>query len=299
MPSRFKNPRVFGATLVGGALVLGAVILNNLSSNLTPVTARIPEVAKASAITIPERTFVPVTDSNDDGVEDWREEFIIQAPIELPPGTSSTTFEMPTTVTDQVGLQVFQSFLQTKAGGGQFNQTSAETISKTASKVSGLAVDTLYTASDIITVPTDPIAIRRYGNTMGQSLITHNVTSDGELEIMMAAIQSNDAEKLKELQPLALMYQKLRDDALNTPVPERFAEDHLNLINAYHTLYRDITDFQLIFNDPLVALLRIKRYQDDATALAIILNTMYRNAAPFASLFTEDDPAMVFSVFAN
>jgi hypothetical protein len=104
---------------------------------------------------------------------------------------------------------------------------------------------------------------------------------------------------LEQLEPLASMYQKLRDEALATPVPERFATDHLNLINAYHAMYQNLNNFKLIFDDPLVALLRIKRYQDDATALALILNAMYRNAAPFESLFTEDDPATVFIAFST
>jgi hypothetical protein len=182
----------------------------------------------------------------------------------------------------------------------QFQQTNNQIVDRTTDKISNLAKDTLYTRESITTVPTEPVAIRRYANMMGQSIITNNVTgSEGELEIVYAALQTNRPEDLKKLEALALMYEKLRNDALAAPVPERFAEDHLNLINAYHAMYRNISDFGLIFDDPLVALLRIKRYQDDATALALILNAMYRNAAPFQSLFTEDDPALVFVAFSN
>lgn len=292
------NKKVLGATLVGGALVCGAFVLNNLKSNQVALTATVAPVQQIDT-TLGDRTFIAVNDTNNDGVEDWREEFVVQAPIQLTATGTPTAFTMPTTVTDQVGIQVFESLLKNKANV-QFQQTNTQIVDRTTDKISSLAKDTLYTKESIATVPTEPVAIRRYANMMGQSIITNNVTgSEGELEIVYAALQTNRPEDLKKLEALALMYQKLRDDALAAPVPERFAEDHLNLINAYHAMYRNITDFQLIFDDPMVALLRIKRYQDDATALALILNAMYRNAAPFQALFTEDDPAIVFTAFSN
>lgn len=292
------NRKVVGATLVGGALVLGALVLNNLERNFTPVVA-VGEPVQAISTNIPDRTFIPVVDTNGDGVEDWREEFVVQAPIELPASTSTVTFEMPTTVTDQVGIQVFESLLKTKANV-QFAQSNEAIVERTTDKISGLASDILYTTADIDVIPTDPVAIRRYVNQMGQSLISNNVAnSKGELQIVYTALQTNDQSLIAELEPLAAMYQKLRDEALATPVPERFAVDHLNLINAYHAMYQNINNFKLIFEDPLVALLRVKRYQDDATALALVLNAIYRNTVPFESLFTTDDPATVFISFST
>lgn len=292
------NKTVTGATLIGIALVGGALVLNNLRSGLAPAVAVVTPIRTINTA-VSDRDFIPVSDSNSDGVEDWREEFVVQAPIQLPATGTLAAFEMPTTVTDQVGIQVFESLLKNKANL-QFTQTNEEIVDKTTSKISALAKDTLYTEQDFTTVPTDPVAIRRYANMMGQSLITNNVTgSEGELQLVYTALQTNDRATLEKLKPLAAMYEKLRDDALATPVPERFAKDHLNLVNAYHAMYRNITDFQLIFDDPMVALLRIKRYQDDATALSLTLSEMYRNAAPFASLFTEDDPAYVFIAFSN
>ncbi len=291
------NPKVTGAIIVGIALVVGALMLNRASTQNTVVATTEP--IRAITTTIPDRDFIPVSDSNGDGVEDWREEFVVQAPIELPASTTPIDFAMPTTVTDQVGIQVFESLLKTKANL-QFAQSNEEIVSRTTDKISTLAKDTLYSEQDIVTVPTEPVAIRRYANMMGQSLITNNVTgSEGELKIVYTALQTNDRALLEDLKPLAAMYEKLRDEALATPVPERFAKDHLNLINAYHAMYRNISEFQMIFDDPLVALLRIKRYQDDATALALVLQEMYRNASPFASLFTDEDPASVFVAFSN
>jgi len=296
-PMTAEQRRVAGASLIGISLILGAFVIRNFSVNPV-VPADTSVTAKTIPTTIPAREFITVQDSNNDGVEDWREEFVLQAPIELPTSTSTVTFTMPTTVTDQVGIQLFETLIRSKANDIP-NQSLDDIAVRTSGKVQGLAQDTLYTNRDVTVIATDPISIRRYGNTMGQSMMNHNVISDGELEIMYRAVQTSDEAALAELAPLTEMYKKLRDDALATPVPDRFVEEHVLLINAYHAMYRNLSDFQLVFNDPIVALLRVKRYQEDATALGIALNRMYRNAAPFASLFREDDPAMVFTVFSN
>ena len=90
----------------------------------------------------------------------------------------------------------------------------------------------------------------------------------------------------------------MRDETLATPVPDEFAKQHLDLINVYQALYTSLTDMQLAFADPVVALLRIQRYQDDATGLANAFTNMYLAMEPHAALFSANDPAIVFVQFA-
>ncbi|MFM2424194.1 MAG: hypothetical protein RLZZ70_585 [Candidatus Parcubacteria bacterium] len=293
----WQNKKVQGASLVGIALVLGSLVINNLT---TPHDARHTTTQPQAVTSKIDREYIAVVDNNTDGIEDWREEFVITAPIIVSEVSSSTVpFTVPETATDQIGIRLFESLLLSKTNN-QAPQTTAELVGRTTDKVGNLAQDTLYTLSDVITVPLTPLAIRTYGNTMGQSLINHNVVGgDDELTIVQRALNTNSPAELEKLEPLSAMYKALRDDALNTPVPERFAKNHLDLINAYHTMHNNLENFKLIFDDPIMALLRIKRYQDDATALAITLNTVYRASSPYTSLFTADDPAMVFIAFSN
>jgi hypothetical protein len=290
--------RTIGASMIGLAFVFLAIVINNLTTPHTlPAQNQAPAAAKLD-VTIPDREFIAVADANSDGIEDWREEFVVTAPVSLPANSSTTTPFSADTVTDQVGIQLFESLVRNKNLGGV--QSNDALIAKTTSRINELAVDTLYTNRDIIIIPTSPDAVKTYGNTMGQSITNHNIPdSENELEILDRAIRTNNDDEMAKLSPIALMYKNLRDDALATPVPEAFADEHLVVINGYHVMYRNLTDFQMVFSDPVLALLRIKRYQDDATGLAIALNNLYRAAAPYHSLFTEDDPAMVFLAFRN
>lgn len=51
--------------------------------------------------------------------------------------------------------------------------------------------------------------------------------------------------------------------------------------------------------DPALALIRIKRYQDDALGLRIALENMYLLLEPYASLVKPNDPALLFVVFSS
>jgi len=54
---------------------------------------------------------------------------------------------------------------------------------------------------------------------------------------------------------------------------------------------------QLVFSDPVVALMRVKRYQDDAIGLSLALQNIYNVVLPYASVFEPNDPAVLFVVF--
>jgi len=111
-------------------------------------------------------------------------------------------------------------------------------------------------------------------------------------------MQYENEDEIKRLVPHASMYKALRDEALATPVPQSLIKQHLDLINTYHALYKNISDMQMAFDDPMVSLMRIKRYQDDATGLGFALTNLFNALVPHASLFTQSDPAVVLVAFA-
>ena len=90
---------------------------------------------------------------------------------------------------------------------------------------------------------------------------------------------------------------RTRDDSLLVPVPRIFIKQHLDLINTYHALQGSISALSLSAEDPAVALLHIKRYEDDARGLAYALENMSLTLAAYPELFTADDQATIFTYF--
>ena len=100
-----------------------------------------------------------------------------------------------------------------------------------------------------------------------------------------------------ELEIIASAYKSMRDESLLVPAPKLFLKQHLDLINTYEAIHKDIYAMTLSLSDPAVALLRIKRYEDDALGFSIALANMYEALEPHAGLFFASDPAMIFANF--
>ena len=80
-------------------------------------------------------------------------------------------------------------------------------------------------------------------------------------------------------------------------MPRQFLKTHLDLINTYEALHKDINAMTLSLEDPAIALLRIKRYEDDALGFTIALENMYAALEEHAALFSASDAALLFSNF--
>jgi hypothetical protein len=289
-----NNPRVFGSFLIGLALVSGAYVISNFGRpTVVPQSATV-----AIADGVPGRVFIPVVDADGNGIEDWREEFVLRESIILPTVLEDIVYEQPTTLTGQVSQQFFESILRNQMSS--IGPTNSDVIKRTAETVARVATsDGLYDTYHINIIPTNNESVRRYANAMGSSITNNDIQNyENEVTIMERAIRNEDPDELTLLIAHTSMYKALRDEGLRTPVPDIFIKQHLDLINTYHALYKGLGDAQLIFDDPMLALMRIKRYQDDVTGLGFALRNMFTALVPYANLFSTEDPAVVFVAFS-
>lgn len=301
-----NNQKITGAFVVGFALVFGAYTIGNFGfksattptsqDELTKVDTDVYAVTSKQAV----RPYIAVADADQNGIEDWQEEFVPITPVIIDAtSTAVTSFSLPQTLTDQVGIQLFQSTLRAK-GLGKVGPSKSQVVTETADILRNTAIkDVIYDSSSITVTENSPTDIKAYGNALGQILISNNVPgSEGELAIMQRAMQTENATELQKLTPLIMMYKNMRDQTIATAVPRGFEKQHLDLINVYQAMYATLDGMKLAFADPVVALLRIKRYQDDAAGLGNALKNVYLTLVPYASLFTKDDPAFVFIAFS-
>lgn len=291
------NQKIIGAFVVGFALVAGAYVVSNF--NAPTINTNNEPVYGLAAVTAAERTYVPVTDTNNNDIEDWREEFVNSNPLIIDSEIAGPVqYTPPTSITDQIGIQMFQNFLQAK-GRGNVGPSTDKVVTDTADLLRSTASnDYIFKLNQIQVIGSSDDAIRTYANTLGQILINNNVPGDGELVIIQRALQNEDASELVKLEPLITMYKNLRDQTLATPVPTGFEKQHLDLINVYQAMYSTLDGMKLVFADPVVALLRVQRYQDDTKGLSIALQNVYSSLVPYVRLFNETDPAAVFLVFS-
>ena len=294
MKGIISSPRIIGACVIGCALVAGAYTLSNFGSSwFAP-----QQSASVVAVETTPRVAIAVTDNDQNGIEDWRDEFVTNEPIVL--AQIDTTYESPDTLTGQLGVNFIEGYLQNKTYG-PFGRSQEEVIDNTVNVLAEQTAHELYDTPDItIMNKWDDQDILTYANTMALAISNNNQTqiTESELFILYDIVTNNNLERIEELQLLANTYQQMRDTSLNIPVPAFLVKEHLDLINTYHAVHKDIEAMTLAINDPAFALMRIKRYEDDAAGLGYALQNMYQALTPYAAQIKPNDPAALFVIFS-
>ena len=288
-----SNSRVVGATVIGFALVFGAYVLSNFGEpRYAPQTAAV-QTTESTA-----RVAIEVVDEDNNGIEDWRDDFVITEPVVVDKQASDYT--PPDTLTGQMSISFMEGIIRSR-GYGPFGSTEEEVIASTVDILSKETDVSLYDTPDVIIMEDwDEDAIVQYANTAARVLYNNSVPDlESELFILHDVLSNKAENRVSELVTLASVYKNYRDGMLQIPVPAILTKEHLDLINAYHALYNDIDAMTLAQSDPAVTLLRLKRYEEDVEGMAYALDNLYTAIQPFAGLFTTEDPALLFAAIST
>lgn len=288
-----SKQKILGAFVVGFALVAGAYTLATIDG------PKYTQPAAVSQPKAPPRSAITVVDSDNNGIEDWRESFVTTEPVIISETVSAASYQEPDTVTGQTGVQFLQSVLESRIytqNPDADKQIIDSTITQLENKTSGI----LYDTNDInIIADWTDADIRNYANVMGSSLTDNSVVDvENELLVLQDILVRGKKERIAELTKISNYYKTITAEALNTPVPAIFAKEHLDLINTYYALSLDVDAMGQSLEDPIIALMRMRKYEDDALGLSLALQNMYASLLPYSDLFSDTDPAVVFALFA-
>lgn len=286
------NPKILGSIIIGVAIVAGTYTVANFGESRMRAPAAVIESQA------PARVAIAVTDKDSNGIEDWRDQ-LVPTPAAVVITQASSTYELPTTLTGRMSIQLLENYLQSK-NNGPFGNTNEELVSEAIETLSDGSKQDLYDTPDITILETwTDEDVKNYANTMAGAVISNNVKDvDLEVNILYDALVRGNTERLDELKIISDIYKRTLEDSIAVPVPAHFAKYHLDLINSYNALQQDIEVFSQATNDPALALVRFKRYQDDALALRLSLQNMYLALSPYSDLFSNSDPALFFSQFS-
>ena len=287
------NPKIFGAFIIGGALVAGSYVVSNFGKTDIPQGDLAIVVSRA-----PERSAIAVYDKNNNGVPDWQETLLGTDPLEIEK-IATSTYTPPDTLTGQFAVEFFEDTLKSKAFS-VFGSSEEEILESSMNSLAEEAKDTIYFEKDISIIKDTQLnesLKRAYFNEAANIITRNSVTSRNEAAILEDALNSNNPEILLELAPIKQTYQNMRDEMLALSVPEEYVKVHLDLINVYHAIFRDIEGMELAFSDPLYTMLRMKRYEDDASGLFLALQNYYFAVLESPVLFDDSDPAFLFVIF--
>lgn len=249
----------------------------------------------------PERAPIENLDSDGDGIADWEESLGKRAfeAISTPTSTilsEEEEYEAPTTLTGKFSEAFLKDYFEGKVKGTDFSDPSA-LVDGAVKAIDSSARSKRYSPLQVERIPTTPESVHAYGNRIAEIVAMHSIQNENEAVILQRALQADDPELLKELEPIREVYEKVIRDAILTPVPEVLVDEHVAFLNAAEAVKTDIMAMQVAFSDPLYTLARMRTYESDATALLTSLHGMAKTFAEVGVNFRNDELGAVFSMF--
>ena len=269
--------RTILAFVIGGVLLTGAFFLRP-----DPTTTS-NTLASKSAFSL--RNFIPVKDSDNNGIPDWQEPFAVGT-INLDRTTGVST----STLTGQLVMSLADYL-------SEGDKAPEEVLSLIGSELMTSATDPQYWNEDInIISDNSPVALRAYGNAVALIATRYPLPANtkNEMVIFNDSFSQNDPELLKSLDPIISSYKKVRDDMLEIPVPSSMTREHLSLTNVYNALAIDIRGFRKVHEDALTSTLRLRRYPSDAAALQAAISNLYLKLHQSGIQWSDADAASKF-----
>lgn len=289
---RESQRKILGAFVIGIALVGGAYTVANFGA------APAPQPAAVIASEPPPRMALPVTDEDDNGVEDWRDQYFTNNTTVAAENLATTTYTPPETLTERAGTEFVRGILENRIYGAP-NELDGQLIDSLIQDLDSETAGFLYDTPDISIISEwQEEDIVAYANVMGRAISSTTLSgNETSIDILNDVIVREQDSRIADLSAMSEYYATLREQALTTPVPAVLAKEHLDLINTYHAMSIDIAAMTQVTTDPLTTMMRLRRYEDNALGLQLALQNMRDSLEPYRSLFSENDPALIFSQF--
>jgi len=281
-----------GAIIVGFALVGGAYTVNSFGEPAVVMTQQANVVG-----TIAQRAPIVISDNDQNGIEDWRDQFLTAEAIVV--SVSDEEYVPPTTLTGRTGIHLAERIVHARTIG-KFDVTDDDIIESTVASLNSIAKVTLHGIEDIIVMTDwDEQDIVNYANTVAGVIYENENPDVGyELDILDAILNRGEVERIDELDARAQVYRATLEDTKLIPVPDFLAKQHIDLINTYLAVTEDVEGMLMSKSDPIITLIHLRRYEDSALAMYYALENMYTALVPHADLFDVTDSALLFVQFS-
>lgn len=280
-----KRIRIASALVVGAGIVLGALYLRN------DMPQEGGSVVAVATSTVP-RSYITGGD--------WESEIAtmtLRAAEDAPEinieGAASSTPD--NTLTSSFARSFFENYTRANLSGALTKDNQQLFLQASIADLMQKTSDTPYTRDDVMVGQSSDAALRDYGNTIAEITVRYSGgNTENELDILQRAMQSKNAEDFAKLTNIANAYSHILTDTLTVAAPPDLIDAHLALVNAYQAIASDVHAFADAQKDPVNALLHVKRYQNDAQALAASVSQIYHYLAEQGVRYADDEPGALF-----
>jgi hypothetical protein len=167
------------------------------------------------------------------------------------------------TATDLFGREFFSKFMTLRQAGMVSNSDAKEALVNQVIESGQLITDSpkVYSLVDLnISNTEDNITRQVYANNVAKTIKNHQ-PRENEGVIAKEALETGDANRLADIDPIIIAYSSVRSDLLDISVPSSLASYHLNLVNGMSEAVANALSLRNTLDDPLQTLSTLSRYQ--------------------------------------
>jgi hypothetical protein len=280
--------------LVGGAFVF-AEYRNKKSNN----------VYKAPQITATNEIPGSNLDSDSDGMKDWEEILVGSDPKDpkskvalnssAQASTDLTKTKEPLTQTDLISRDFFARYMELRQLGSASDALSqAEIAGKTVGNIV-LPTPKSYVMADITTKPdNDKESIKQYGNEVATVFKKYAIQSRNEAVIAKEALETENLEVLKEIDPIIASYKNIVNGLLLIRVPSGMETLHLDLINAMNGAVFISQVLRKVDVDPISGLQGVNLYLMASNRLSTSFSSIKSYFSYLGISYNTSEPGYLF-----
>jgi hypothetical protein len=180
----------------------------------------------------------------------------------------SISIETATTTdnkTDTVATTLIYNYLALKQNNS-LDKNSANDLIKKIEELASETTTKQITLADLDIIEKSDIEnIKNYGETLGNILKTNKPEKlINELLIIQESFKNEDPQKIRELEQVIFIYEKISEQMLKMSVPSFFKEVHLDMVNGVLGITDGLKKIMETFNDPIAGLNGVGIYQNKA-----------------------------------
>jgi len=201
----------------------------------------------------------------------WQNELSDVAPLSDQTQSSDTASQNSgeENTTDTVSTALVSNYLALKQNGTLDQESAQKLIDQAASYVENSSFKKI-TAAELNIIPDNgKQTIADYGENLG-NILRNNRPKEvkNEMQIVGAAVSSEDSSKINELDGIIVIYEKIANELTKMPVPRTFVKAHLDMVNGTKGAASALREIKIVFSDPIKSLQGMQLYQSSATIFA-------------------------------
>ncbi len=305
-------------------LIAGAYFWPRQATTTLKESLVTPTIAQVSAV-------IANQDTDGDGLKDWEEKLWKTDPVKsdtdgdktsdgdeiragrnplkagpsdklaiAPSGSILSLSDKPLTATDIIARDLFTQYAQARKAGNKLDlATEQQIISSVLSRNALSSNPPSYKKSDILlSKSSDGLGLREYGNAMGAIVKKYSIGNENEMTIFERAVNNDDPDELKQLDPIIGAYVGMLTEMTSTAVPEKALIPHLSLLNSMNAILFTIKNLRAVYEDPATALASLNAYFDYSRDLGESLKSIHDFFAGKNISFTKDEDGFYFANMA-